>query len=291
MSQECNFLKPVALAVIGLALGWADRAAHSAERVQIESARYQVSSFQLRRARERGEKIAPPPADTIDGYLTKPDGAGPFAALVHLHGCGGLSKAFKDGTAKGEWLERLAGWGYVVLAVDSFTSRGIGHACTGSPAPRLADAFGALSYLARQPFVDANRIALIGFSQGGTTALAAVGQHEALFDNDGDHKFKAAIAFYPSCQSDGDMTAPTLILIGELDDWTRASACTTMMASRTGAGSPLRLIVYPGAHHNFDVTALQPGREFFGHHIEYNHLGAEAASREVQQFLSQQLGQ
>lgn len=101
---------------------------------------------------------------------------------------------------------------------------------------------------------------MIGFSQGAITALAAVGSDAFDLFEPGDRKFKAAIAFYPSCLSDGTMTVPTLILIGALDDWTRASACTAMMANRTGAGSPVRLIVYPGAHHAFDVTSLQPGR-------------------------------
>jgi dienelactone hydrolase len=86
------------------------------------------------------------------------------------------------------------------------------------------------------------------------------------------------------------MTVPTLILIGGLDDWTRGSACTTMMASRTGAGSPVRLIVYPDAHHGFDVVPLQPGREYFGHRVEYNAAAAERATEEVQRFLAQQLG-
>jgi dienelactone hydrolase len=86
------------------------------------------------------------------------------------------------------------------------------------------------------------------------------------------------------------MTVPTLILIGERDDWTRAVACTTMMKNRTGAGSPVRLIVYPGAHHGFDVVSLQPGRDMFGHRVEYNAAAAEQAAEEVRRFLAEQLG-
>lgn len=292
-SQHLVILRPLILSMIGaLTFSAAHPApARAAERVQFESARYQVGPLQLRLARERGETVARAPADMIDGYLTKPEGAGPFPAIVHLHGCSGLPAAFKAGTDKGLWSERLAGWGYVVLAVDSFTTRGIAQACSGGLAPRVADATGALAWLSRQPFVDARRIAVIGFSQGAITALAAVGQHDfALFEHDGDQAFKAAIAFYPLCPADGTMTVPTLILIGELDDWTRAAACTTMMADRTGAGSPVRLVVYPGAHHAFDVESLQPGREVFGHRVEYNAAAAERASEEVRQFLAQQLG-
>ncbi len=135
MLQHAAMLKPVMLGMIGLlAFSAGDPNGHralAAERVQFESARYQAGPLQLRLARERGETVARPPADVIDGYLSKPDGAGPFPAIVHLHGCSGLPAAFKAGTDKGLWSERLAGWGYVVLAVDSFTTRGIAQACPG----------------------------------------------------------------------------------------------------------------------------------------------------------------
>ena len=267
--------------------------ASAAERVQFESARYQVGPLQQRLARERGETIVRPPAEIIDGYVTKPEGPGPFPAVVHLHGCSGVPNAFKDGADKGQWSVRLASWGYAVLVVDSFTTRGIEHACTAtgrSIAARIADAHGALAYLAAQPFVDAKRIAIIGFSQGAITTLNLIGARDyELFENEGEHKFKAAVAFYPACPADGTMTVPTLILIGELDDWTRAVGCTAMMKERTGVGSPVKLIVYPGAHHGFDVEALQPGRERFGHRLEYNAAAANLANDEVGRFLAQYL--
>ena len=51
-------------------------------------------------------------------------------------------------------------------------------------------------------------------------------------------QFKAAVAFYPTCPADGTMTIPTLILIGELDDWTRAVGCTGMMKDAHRRGQP-----------------------------------------------------
>lgn len=291
MRQGLARLKPATLALVGLlALCHANHAG-AAERVRLESARYQVGPLQQRLARERSETIARPPAEIIDGYLTKPDGPGPFPAIVHLHGCNGLPKAFKAGTDKGFWSERLAAWGYAVLVVDSFTTRGIEQACTAvgkGIAARIADAYGALAYLSAQSFVDTSRIVIMGFSQGAVTALSLVGARDfEMVENEGERKFKAAIAFYPACPTDGTMTVPTLILIGELDDWTRAVGCTRMMQSRTGAGSPVRLIVYPGAHHGFDVVPLQPGREMFGHRVEYNAAAAEQATEEVRRFLAE----
>lgn len=279
----------IVMAALTLLLDFDQRGAQAAERVQFESARYPPTPLQLRLARERGETPAFPPAAVIDGYLTKPQGKGPFPALVHLHGCSGLPKAFKDGSAKGDWSERLAEWGYVVLAVDSFTSRGIDQTCLGSVVPRVSDAFGALSYLARQPFVDRDRIAVIGFSQGAIATLQAVSRHETLLEHEADQRFRAAVAFYPFCESDADIAVPTLILIGALDDWTPASACKAMMAARIGATVPVDLIVYPNAYHAFDVSALQSGRQYFGHHLQYDADAADEAIKEVRRFLARHL--
>ena len=55
----------------------------------------------------------------------------------------------------------------------------------------------------------------------------------------------------------GTVSVPTVILIGELDDWTPAPACKKLMARRGGEGAPIRLVVYPDAYHAFDVATLR----------------------------------
>src|SRR5499426_4638624 len=56
--------------------------------------------------------------DRIQGYLAKPEGAGPFPAVIGLHGCAGML-----GATKRKLVDALVGWGYVVLLVDSFATR------------------------------------------------------------------------------------------------------------------------------------------------------------------------
>jgi len=58
--------------------------------------------------------------------LTKPDGDGPFPAVVLLHGCGGMTSSYPN-----QWDQRLAEWGYVSLQVDSLTPRMISSICAG----------------------------------------------------------------------------------------------------------------------------------------------------------------
>jgi len=80
---------------------------------------------------------------------------------------------------------------------------------------------------------------------------------------------------------------PTLVLIGELDDWSPAAACKAMM-KRRNRDSPIQLIVYPDAHHVFDAPRQQ-GQRYFGHWLEYNTVAAEQASEEVRKFLAEHL--
>ena len=254
------------------------------ELVSFESAPVRLGQLQQRLARERGE--TPKAADAIEGYLAKPEGDGPFAAIVYLHGCDGLSKEFVA--------QSVTGLGYVSLSVDSFATRGIKDACT-KPMPALmlarqGDALGALSYLSKLPFVDPQRIAVLGASMGAMVALQLASTHqEETFDAPRDLKFKAAVAYYPHCSvASEELIVPTLILIGELDDWTPAKDCELWMKRRADRGAPVKLVVYPGAYHAFSVPAFADGREMYGHWLKYDAETAGRAVQEMQSFLAAQ---
>lgn len=278
-----------ALCAVVLTMLAPPRAAQASELVHFDSARYLLGSLQQRLARERGEAIARPPRDRIQGYLAKPDGAGPFAAVVHLHGCGGLTEERRIAAE-----QQFTALGYVTLIVDSFTTRGLKEACSGRGAlpSREADAIGALEYLATLPFVDAKRIALLGYSQGGDAALSlATASETALFELPGGLSFKAAVAYYPMCGAAGDdLAIPTLILAGELDDWARASECTRLMRRWNHNSAALWVTIFPEAYHDFDNPKATPhGIRYFGHWLRYNPEAAAAAARQVKSFLSREL--
>jgi dienelactone hydrolase len=101
------------------------------------------------------------------GYLARPEGSGPFPAVVVLHGCGGFHE---DMLA---WADRLRRWGHAALAVDSFGPRAIERNCSAF-GDQLADAFRALAYLKAKPYVRADHVAVLGFSMGGNSVLAAM---------------------------------------------------------------------------------------------------------------------
>jgi dienelactone hydrolase len=229
----------------------------------------------------------------LQGYLREPDGAGRWPAVVLLHACNGNWRQLDQ-----RWGKRIASWGYVTLTVDSFGPRGLQNTCSnGAPVDLAFDAYRALDYLARKPFVDPARVAAIGFSQGGWLTLTSV--EHGIIETIARHKFRSAVAFYPPCKAfKDDMTVPTLILIGERDDWTPAAECRTMAEGRDdygisrqpGAGVPISLIVYPGAYHAFDIPALNAPIDYFGHHLEFNKIAADQSIDALRNFLYATIG-
>ncbi len=219
---------------------------------------------------------------TLTGRLRKPEGNGPFPAVVLLHGCGGVSPKRDDRV-----MEKLASLGYVALQVDSFGPRGISSVCTytGSDAvdilrKRVTDAYDAKRYLASLPFVDRSRIGVIGWSHGGMTTLQALHKEK-------EDPFRAAVAFYPACKMPlTNMNAPLLILIGDADDWTPASQCVARMPKEK-ASPEVILKVYPGAYHGFDIVGAN--RNVRGargmHHLQYQPEAAKDSIIQVKDFL------
>jgi dienelactone hydrolase len=256
----------------------ADARATPLEQVEFESASQRLISGGLIRG------------DHIQGYLAKPDGAGPFPAVVGLHGCAGMHD-----TTKQKLADELVAWGYVVLLADSYATRGIDHACTSSTLAtiltRRPDAYGALVFLGRQTFVDPHRVAAVGFSAGGwvTLSVAETNSFEQ-FVPPSNLRFRAAAAFNPPCKQAGTRPEiPTIILIGALDDWTPAAHCSDKIANWGNGGPPIELVVYPGAYHGFYYPHLQPGTTLFGHWLEYNGEAADDASHRLHQFLDRYL--
>src|SRR5262245_10035010 len=147
---------------------------------------------------ESGTREAPV---RLIGYMARPPGAGPFPAVVLLHGCGGFHSSMIS------WADRLSRSGYVALAIDSFGPRGLDEHCVGGFREQVADGYAALRHLATRPFVRASHVAVMGFSQGGWAVLASL--EKGFMEQRYPEKFRAGVAFYPICQyASGLTTAP-----------------------------------------------------------------------------------
>jgi dienelactone hydrolase len=191
----------------------------------------------------------------LKAALYRPEGAGPFPAVIGLHNCTGLkNNSGEIGVRYRDWGQRLAKQGFAVLFPDSNGSRGLGSQC-GNPGQRslrndrdrVADAAAAQKWLQQQSWVQADRVSLMGWSSGGIATLWTV--RAARMPVEGTD-FRSAVALYPGCRRLANAAwsarVPTLILIGRADD------CQQMVAGARGRSARVVIQVYPGAYHDFD---------------------------------------
>ncbi|HYC78001.1 MAG TPA: alpha/beta fold hydrolase [Planctomycetota bacterium] len=131
------------------------------------------------------------PGVRLAGTFARPNGRGPFPAVVFLHGFGAYDRDERVGDARPFYALShalaLAG-----VASFRFDKRGFGGS-TGdwvgaSPATLAADGVAAAHWLRARPDVDPARVAYVGHSEGGLLALLAAGADPAA---------AAAVAFAP----------------------------------------------------------------------------------------------
>lgn len=224
--------------------------------------------------------------------------------VVALHGCGGLYLA--DGKTLAsrypEYTQRLHGLGVHVLMPDSFGSRGEGSICSQKNETRRirvqdrrGDVLAALAWLRSQPQVDADRIALLGWSNGGSTVLAVLDAEQSPTPG----PLAAAVMFYPGCGQYSHISArpvPALMELGADDDWTPAAPCQRLAERWRSSGQDVTLHLHPGAYHDFDATRpvrfrtdVPNGVKKNGVHQGGNPAAREAALQSLDSFLRQRL--
>ncbi len=174
--------------------------------------------------------------------------------IIALHGCGGMLNAKGEPNNRTQdYAKLLNAQGWHVVFTDSLSPRGVKSVCGGqntvTQAQRLQDTRAAVAYIAAQPWVDAQRMAILGWSHGGTATLiaSAKGVNYAV-------QPKAAVAFYPGCGDARRFDAlgwqpafPITLLLGAADDWTDPVPCQQLAAQHG-----IEQTTYPNAHHGFD---------------------------------------
>jgi len=181
-------------------------------------------------------------------------------AVALFHGCGGPGQ----NTARMAGL--LASWGYAALVVDSFSARGLKDVCgrnwptQAAAEARAGDIDASLAWLAKQPGIDPQRLAYMGYSYGGGVALL-----RALSGKPEDRTpavARAVVLVYPDCalaDALGPRLAvrqPTFFAMGALDDWTPVSQCRGVLERVVRGRELVETKVYENAHHSFDALGL-----------------------------------
>ena len=197
-------------------------------------------------------EIPEPGGVVLKAELFRPTGPPAAPAIVALHGCGGAYP-----TRDRQWTAALTAAGHTVLFPDSFASHGLGPQCrvreriAGYREMRRQDALSAAAWLAAETDTPAGGVVLMGWSDGGSTVLAA-GITAADLPRG---LLRGLVSFYPACEravKNGawNFAAPLLMLSGERDDWDAVGPCRELAAH---AGPAVELVSYPGAYHDFDV--------------------------------------
>ncbi|MEQ1775590.1 MAG: dienelactone hydrolase family protein [Burkholderiales bacterium] len=223
----------------------------------------------------------------ISGLLAKPEGAGPFPAVVLLHTCGGVKPHVSDA-----WPAYLKDLGYVTLTVDTFGSRGLGPCGNAlhpsGPGPKTTayheitrDAYGAFDYLERQLYVKKDRIAVIGFSLGAN----AINSYLIHQPRTSAGNFKAAVGVYGRCH---DLwrykpgPTPLMELAGELDE-RHIEACRTVRP-------PIEVHVLPGTYHAWDNPQASGKADAYGTYMQYDRNATVRSQELIKNFLTRHLG-
>lgn len=248
-------------------------------------------------------------ADSTRMAIYKPEGAGPFPAIVLLHQCGGMRNGAWQNLAMVEWAREAVKRGYVALLMDSFDQRGVTSVCLGAQKGMtffrgVRDVLQGAEHLRKFDFVDKKRIALAGYSWGAMTSLLASSRQWGPSLAPGE-RFNAAVAFYPGCFTirppngtpyeivTNGVDRPVLVLMGEEDNETPPSDCVSRLESAKAAGAPVQWHVYPAATHCWDCRNLNgfTKTDFRGTRVTYRYDDAVTtdAAQRMFTFLEQHM--
>ncbi|MGD2134319.1 MAG: dienelactone hydrolase family protein [Maricaulaceae bacterium] len=224
----------------------------------------------------------------------KPEGEGPFPAVLQLHGCGG-AKEIQD-----EYAVAARDAGVLVLILDSLTPRGIGfdeavrRVCTGRVLrgrERAGDLVAGLEMLRRRPDVDPDQLAVVGWSHGGWTIMDLLAldiPHEKPFNlrdvpRDPWKGVKAIELIYPFAGFPSltrergwkrtDIPCDVLVIKNDTVAPNRATYASLEKARQSGA--ELTVETWEGVTHAFEESVHTPGSK-----LRYNpERAAEAHAR------------
>jgi dienelactone hydrolase len=123
----------------------------------------------------------------------------------------------------------------------------------------VVDVYRALELLAKHPRIDPSRIALMGFSRGGSVALYARLKRFQNMHGPERLAYAAYLPFYPACWTtyvDDDLVSdrPIRIFHGVADNWTPIEPCRQYVTRLNKQGKDVQLKGYPDAHHVFDAS-------------------------------------
>lgn len=203
--------------------------------------------------------------------------------VVLLSGCGGV----KPDTTP-HMVRQLNGSGFNAVVLDYVRIMGLEQACLGQIRPDrfLALLTESLAYIAQQPSVDRDHVALLGWSLGASAALT----YARIVETEDRPPISAVVAYYPGCYDGLELSSyPTLMLVGMADNVVDPDACLAL--AKRSPQTPLVVKTFANAQHNFDDPRFkQPQKMHFLWKTvssAYSAPATEEAERATLQFLKE----
>ena len=224
----------------------------------------------------------------IAGALFKPQGAGPFPAVVYISGCNGLNFPPEVKQEK-RVIDNMLAKGIATLIVDPFTARGekdgVCDKLNDKSFVQLMtrggnDAVAALKVVKAMTDIDPAKVFLQGYSYGAISSLYAT---DMKTPGTHDTSIAGLIAYYPYCYDNVDPSVPSLVLIGEKDDFMPVAKCQAV----TGKVN-FELVVYPGVTHGFTEPFEKPF-DYQGHHLAHDEAATKDAQERAEAFIAAHL--
>jgi dienelactone hydrolase len=221
----------------------------------------------------------------LSGFLADGSRGTPAPGILVAHESPGITQHVQGRTLA------LAQMGYVAFALDLFgkhdldldEARRQSSLVMSTPGLMYARANAALAALARQPTVDRERLAAMGFCLGGVTVLE-LARHGA--------PIKCAIGFHPGLKRpagspDGPIAAKILMMIGDLDPVVPQEDRVAFAQSMSAAGADWQLHLFGGVGHSYTNPAIDaygfPG-------FAYDARADERAWQMARKLLDEELG-
>lgn len=224
----------------------------------------------------------------LEGLVAKPEGAGPFPAVMVMHNALGLRHQVRGAA------ERLVGQGYIAIATDMYGPevQAAGQEATGQAYMRFHEeptllrerVIAWFDAVAARPDVDAARIAAIGYCFGGMCVLELARSGADI---------KAAVSYHGILSTHaparkGEVKAEVAAYCGALDPYAPLDAIDALRQELSAAGARYNISVFGEAEHSFtdpDASSMgMPG-------IAYNAVADKVSWAGTLALLEQTIGQ
>ena len=198
------------------------------------------------------------PADDteVPAILYRPKKPGKYPGVLFQHGRRGLDELVQ------RLPRRMAAQGFVVLAPDVYSARFIDKFPIEHLVETEGDTDAGVDYLLKQPYVSTTRICLYSHTRGGYYTLRVAVEHKRQQDHVAcyvssyphwqDPNAAEAMQVYRYALEADRLAIPTLVFIGEYEQYQRRRSIETAVKSMKESGKNVRLIIYPGVGRGFD---------------------------------------